>query len=332
MRPPRTRGPSAVGPRAVSPGALLAARPRALLTCALLTCALLSSCSTAPPKTDAVTAVKKQAADASTVGDGYFRQGRYDLAIQFFDQALSYSTSIDDVQGIIQASNAIGNVYLATGSLDDAQRIFTQARDQARTADPKLLFLSTNNLGELLLHKGQAQQALACFEEALALPESAHTTAQSGILLHNIGTAHRNLDDAAGALGYYARSLKIALDNKLHAQAASDYYMIASVYSKRGDYEQAIKNVQLALASDKLVENSPGIAQDLLALGLIEKKRQGFQAAYQYFQRSYLVSFTLDMKPEMRKALSEMADCADALGNTTDAQSARSTLSDLGSP
>ncbi len=299
-------------------------------TLAVCACVAMVSCSTAPARTDAATAVKKQAADASVVGDGYFRQGRYDLAIQFFDQALSYSTSVDDQAGIILASNAIGKVYMAAGSLDDAERILTEARDRAQATDPKLLFLSYTNLGELYLRKGRPQDALQVFEQARALPDSARTAAQNAIVLHDMGTARKNLDDLPGALGLFNQSLKINLDLKLGAEAASDYYMIASVYSKQGDYDNAARNAQLALEADKRVENAPAIAQDLYALGLIERKRQGFSAAYDWFLRSYQVSLALSMRPEMRKALTEMATCADALGNTEDAQSARKLLADLG--
>ncbi len=305
---------------------------RALAAAAVLAAALLAaSCSTAPAKTDTVTAVKKQAADASGVGDGYFLQGRYDLAMQFFEQALSYSTSVDDAEGIIQSTNSIGKVYMAVGSLDGAQRMFTQARDRALSGDPRLLFLSYTNHGELLLRKGQPQDALRIFEQAQAMPQAARTPEQGAILLHDIGTAHKNMEDLSGALEFYNQSLKINLDHKLHAEAASDYYMIASVYSKQGDYESAIRNAQLALASDKLVENSPGIAQDLYALGLIEQKRQRFSAAYDWFLRSYQVSLSLAMRPQMRKALTQAAVCADALGNAQDAASARKLLADLGS-
>ncbi|HET6487049.1 MAG TPA: tetratricopeptide repeat protein [Spirochaetia bacterium] len=301
-------------------------------TCAVCACMALASCSTAPARTDTVTAVKKQAADASAVGDGYFHQGRYDLAIQFFDQALSYSTSVDDQAGIVLASIAIGKVYMTAGSLDDAERILAEARDRARAADPRLLFLSSINLGELYLRKARPQDALAVFEQAKTMPDSARTSAQNAILLHDMGTARKSLDDLPGALGLFTQSLKINLDLKLGAEAASDYYMIASVYSKQGDYDNAARNAQLALEADKKVENAPAIAQDLYALGLIDRKRQGFSAAYDWFLRSYQVSLALSMRAEMRKALTEMASCADALGNGEDAESARKLLADLGNP
>jgi tetratricopeptide (TPR) repeat protein len=195
---------------------------------------------------------------------------------------------------------------------------------------PSLLFVSTNNLGELYLARGDNEKALATFMEALAMPATAKSPSQSAVLLHNLGTTQRNLGDAAKALEYYHESLEIDLANKLTAAAAADYYMIASVYSRQGSYDEAMTNAQLALSLDKQVENSPGIAEDLYALGLISNKRKDGEAAYDYFQRSYLVYTTLGFKGGQRKALTGLIDAAITLGRSTEAEAYRKILTDLG--
>jgi tetratricopeptide (TPR) repeat protein len=291
--------------------------------------ALAVSCSTAPKKSDSVTAMKTQASQDGAYGESYFRQGRYDLALQFFLQSLSEYTSVDDAEGIIQSYNSIGKTYMATGSLDSAQEIFLKARDRARGTSGPLLFVTTNNLGELYLARGDGESALGTFEEALAMPAAARTSVQTGILYHNLGTAQKFLGNPEKALDYYGQSLKINLENKHTEEAASDYYMIASVHSKQGALEEAAKNAELALTLDKQIESSPGIAKDLYALGLIANKRKDAAAAYDYFQRSYLVFTTLGMRSDMKKALTELVAAADALGRITDAAGFRATLADL---
>lgn len=290
------------------------------------------SCSTAPKKSDSVITMKTQAAQDATYGESYYRQGRYELALQFLTLSLSEYTSVDDAEGIIATYNSIGKTYMATGSLDMAEDILLKARERAREASQPLLFDSSINLGELYLAKADAQQALSIFEEALAMPEKARTQAQTAVLYHDMGTAQKNLGDATKALAYYAQSLEINLAQKLAAEAASDYYMIASVHSLAGRFDDAAKNAGLALAFDKQIENSPGIAKDLFALGLIAAKRGDTAAAYDYFQRSYLVYTTLGFKSEMKKALTQLIAAADTLGRSAEAETYRTTLADLGSP
>ena len=317
--------------------------PAAPLLLAAL-CLLAVSCSSAPKKTETVTESKNRAAEATDIGNAYFRQGRYDLALRFFTQALDTNTSVDNEEGIVQSSNSIGKVYMAVGSFDAAEEIFTRALARSAGGSVELFFVSSNNLGELYLQKGEPAKALATFEQVLAPPLGAPSGAPPGapkgglsdvqraVLYHNMGTAHKNLGDLARAREDLEKSLAINLAHKLAEETAADYYMLASVDSKQGDLESAMKNAQLALATDKKIENSVGIAMDLYALGVISSKRKDTAAAYDYFQRSYLVSTTLSMKSDMRKALVELISAADALGRKAEAENYRQALAELDSP
>jgi len=306
-------------------------RPLTALTmCALAAAFMLLSCSSSPKKTDTVLTVKIQADQDAASGEGYYRQGRYELALQFFSQALSQFTSVDDGAGIVRSYNAVGKCYVALGSLDLAEGILLRARERARGEDPSLLFDSSINLGELYLVKGQPQEAQAALQEAVQSTVGNRDPARAALLNHDLGTAEKNLGNSANALEYFGRSLTTNLSNKLFAEAASDYYMIASVYSRDGKYAEALKNASLALAYDKQVESSPGIAKDLYALGIIAAKKGDQGASFDYFQRSYLVSTSLGFKDDMRKALAGLVGAADALGRTADAETYRKALADLG--
>jgi tetratricopeptide (TPR) repeat protein len=105
--------------------------------------------------------------------------------------------------------------------------------------------------------------------------------------------------------------------------------MMAAVHSKKGDFAEAGRNALLALEADKKIENSPGIAQDLYALGLIANRRGDPAAAYDYFQRSYLVFTALEIKPQMKKSLAELIAAADALGRKPEAESYRKQMAEL---
>jgi tetratricopeptide (TPR) repeat protein len=231
----------------------------ARVACCVFAAALVISCSTQPKKPDTVSTVKNQAAQDAATGEGYVRQGRYDLALQFFTLSLGEYTSIDDTEGVIQVYNALGKTYISMGSLEMAQDILVKARELARGAKPSFLFVTTLNLGELYLSKGDAGTARTTFEEALAMPADSRTSSQTAILYHDMGTAAKNLGEPEKALEYYGKALEINLAGKLKEQAASDYYMIASVHSQAGRYDDAVKNATLALTLDKQIENSPAI-------------------------------------------------------------------------
>jgi tetratricopeptide (TPR) repeat protein len=229
--------------------------------------------------------------------------------------------------------------------------MFTRAGEGAGALSRPLFIDSSISLGELLLKRNEHQKALEIFQDTLAAsgageasspapmpaggsapPPGPLTPEQRGVLYHDLGVAYKAGGEYSKALEALNRSLQLNLGAKLSWQAAGDYYMIASVYSKQENYPAAARSAQSALDLDKKIENSPGIAQDLRALGLIARKRGDGPAAYEYFQRSYLVFSTLDMKGEMRKTLGDLAETADSLGLTADAQRYRSMLAQTGSP
>jgi tetratricopeptide (TPR) repeat protein len=213
-----------------------------------------------------------------------------------------------------------------------AEDILLKARERARAAGPGLFFMASSSLGELYLAKGEPQKGLEVFEEALAMPAGTRTPAQTALLYHNLGTAQKALAHFDKALEYFGGSLAINTANTLIESAAADHYMIASVYSLQGRYEEAVRSAETALTLDKKIESSPGIAQDLFALGLIATRRRDMTAAYDYFRRSYLVYVTLGSKPGMKKALAELITATDGLGRSAEADGYRQALADLGMP
>ena len=102
--------------------------------------------------------------------------------------------------------------------------------------------------------------------------------------------------------------------------------MIASLYSKKGDYAGALSQANEALKYDKQVENSLGIAKDLQALGIISMKNGRNEKAYDYFIKSYMVFQTLSLSRQSGKAVQYVIDTALLLGKNDEAQRYRKLL------
>jgi tetratricopeptide (TPR) repeat protein len=304
----------------------------ACLAALLATLLAAGSCSSTPRRPDTVVVTRNRAAEATASGNSYFRQGRYDLALRFFTQALELNTSVDNLEGIVQSANSIGKVSMALGDLDGAEQLFTRAREQAGSSR-ELAALCEGNLGELAMRRGDYDKALAIFDGILAgaagktggLPDELYA-----LILHNRGTAHKNLGDGARAREDLSRSLALNLAAKRVEEAAADYYALASLDTREGLFESAKQNALQALNLDKQVENSLGIAKDLYALGVVSSRLGDTASAYDYFRRSYQVSTTLSLRADMQRALGELAASAEALGRAEEAAQYRKTLAELG--
>jgi tetratricopeptide (TPR) repeat protein len=299
----------------------------------LLAAALaLAACSSAPKQTDTATDVKNRAAEAALSGNTYYRQGRYELALQFFTQALNENLSVDNEAGVVQSYNSIGRVYLAVGMNDEAESAFVKASAIAVRLGGEPQLVTSNNLGELYLRRGDARDAVEIFERVLGGSLKDVQQDQVGLLYHNLGSAYKATGDYDKAMEWLRKALALDLDQKLYEEAAADYYMIASVHSKQGDYASAAENARLALDNDKRTENALGVIKDLLALGLIASRAGDPAAAYGYFERSRLAATALGSTADIRSALEGLISSGEALGKTAEVAAYRKALADLGSP
>jgi tetratricopeptide (TPR) repeat protein len=292
----------------------------------------LAACSSAPKQSGEATDVKNRAAEAALSGNTYYRQGRYDLALQYFTQALNENLSVDNETGVVQSYNSIGRVYLAVGMNDQAEAAFVKADAIAVRLGGEPLFVTSNNLGELALRSGDARGAVEIFERAIGGPLAGIPPQQLGLLYHNLGSAYKATGDLARAMEWLEKALAVDLAEKLLEEAAADYYMIASVRSKQGDYAAAANNAELALDYDKRTENSLGVIKDLAALGLIAMKAGDPSSAYAWFERSRLAATALGSTADIRSALEGLIASGEALGKTAEVAAHRKALTDLGSP
>ena len=298
------------------------------LTCTSLF--LLQDCSTTPNKGGAVDETKELAEEYTRAGDENFRQGRYEDASTYHNLALEAYVRVDHEPGMVGSYNDIGKVNLRLNRLAEAESYFRDAYALSDAIDdPFLLAQSAGFLGELYLVRGEYLMARLKLEEAIGLLGSRNKTPEAAVLLHNIGAVYKAIGELDTSLEHFdmARAINFRLGE--HAELAANYYMIASVHSKMGRYEEAMRQAQLALEADKLVENSMGIAQDFLAMALISERSDDQLQAHDYFQRSLRVYQSLDLSAEVLKLLAHLEKSALALDRDDEARLHRAAIDEL---
>lgn len=227
----------------------------------------LGACSTAPRGYDVFDARNAAAGDMK-IGDGLMDRGDWGGAVEAYTRALRADSAIDYLEGIARSHASLGKAYLAAGEVDAAEKEFQDALDYGRlAASGPALSLALGGLGEVAWARGDKAGAAARFAEALA--QAGKDEGALALALHQGARAK-----AGSGLGAEAKAkadlLKAAgLNEKAGrlAQAASNRYLLASILVAEGDLEGSLAQALLALAADKRVENGPGIAQDLGALG-----------------------------------------------------------------
>lgn len=292
---------------------------RRMLIAALSVVAVASGCSSAPDAPDYEVATKNRASQLAEYGNARFAAGDYEMARRFFEQALTENISVDNLPGIAKSHNSLARVYGTTGNLPEATERAELALEFARIADDQEQEMQAHiNLGELALRTDNTARAQAAFEEARRIAER-RGSSPDPILLHNLGSAYAQTDELEQAREYFNQARSINEEAANWQELASNYYMLASLASRDGDYETAQALAESALESDKKAEYAPGIAADLFALGKIRERRSDDEDAYQYYLRALRVYLTVNDARASAEVLAELEATATRLDRRDEA-------------
>jgi len=273
----------------------------------------LAACSSAPKRSLSVVTVKNDAAEFSKLADGFLAAGQHASALQFYGEALDANLSVDNVEGVIASRGSLGRVYLALDRLEDAEREFGDALEDARAhGEPSLVARCLSNLGELRYASGDAEAAEALFAEAE--PLAAGDDAVAAVIAHNRGVVAMSRADYAAAEAFIQRSASANEKGKRWIELGSNRYALASIANARGDVPGALAWAGEALEADKAAEHSPGIGADLEALARLRAKAGDDAAAFDLYRRAFGVWLSLDRAADAERCLTALRDLAASLG------------------
>lgn len=233
----------------------------------------LAACSSVPKGPVETFTIRKMTENQLEMANKELDRGNYEKALEQLGEARRMAVSIDDPSQLIRTSLAYSNIYFYLGQYDEAVQYWKEALAEAELSGETELAALTRIYqirAQLLNKEIPASDVPALIEKEL----SSITKDRLGIALGwtVTGLAEKELahwDEAEAAL---RKALKIHEQDRYLEQAAYDYYLIASVYSVSGRYDDAVESLHLAIAFDRRSENSYGLAMDWFALGEVYKK------------------------------------------------------------
>ena len=191
----------------------------------------------AEPPNESV-AVSLGTKDPWELANGYYRIGKFEMALVLLKQMLEKDPLNPRVL------NNIGVNYLALGKNNEAISAFRSATLATPGYDA-----AHNNLGTALMNVGQYSEAEREFTRALSL------NSRSTEALINLGRLAKSTGNPEKAKNYYLKALQI---NGSNAEA---HYNIAQIYEEQGENGQAVEHYRtfLNLASQQYASIVPGV-------------------------------------------------------------------------
>ena len=250
---------------------------------------IMAACSTAPKETGDVYRLRKQAEAQIEIGNRETDRGGYNAALTMLDEAMRLAVITDDPGLRIRAGLSRGNVLFAMGRSGEAAECWNHALSEAERAKMSELAAVCRIYiarGTLLSPDGKvhAQSVRDEVERNMAFIKSDRLyTAFAWIIA---GLAEKELNRYAQAEAAIRRSLEIHEKEHHLELAAYDWFLIASFRSLAADYPGARQALEMAMAFDRRVENSWGLASDWRALGDVCRKAGDHDASRAAYLRA----------------------------------------------
>ncbi len=181
----------------------------------------------------------------------------------------------------------LANTLKEMGNLDGAERTLVSVREECRKAgNPQPEVRALYGLGSVALMRHQFEQALAHFQEALAIAPQAGDTATEAAALDSAGAMYSALQKPQRAVEYHERASELHERLKDWANQAIDLQNLASAYLELREPKNAESVLHRALKANELagiIEPDWHIrfieAQVMAERGQWKKAKAGFRKA-----------------------------------------------------
>jgi DNA-binding SARP family transcriptional activator len=204
--------------------------------------------------------------------------------------------------------NNLGMAYSQQKRMDDAIGCFEQALAIRReTGDLRGEAVSTINLADAFLRLERSTEALGQLERALSLQREAGYRYGEGAVLTGLGEAHLDLGHADEALGYIEQGRQIFVEINSPHGEDIALHTLARAYLELGRTKDAIASLQAALAIRRAVGGRHSQAQTLVSLGHAHRRGGNLDQARGSCLSAYAIFEELGDEEQMAVVSAELA-------------------------
>ncbi|MCB0776545.1 MAG: tetratricopeptide repeat protein [Chitinophagaceae bacterium] len=252
------------------------------------------------------------------IGIGYYLQGTYIDAVKTWQEAQKVYAMIGDKAGIANMLSNQGAVYFNRG--DDAKSLelhLESLRISEEINDTLRILTSLNNIGAVYLNKPATyQKALDYFLQSYKLSHAIKDQYLIGTSTANLGEIYYKMGDDSTALIYLYES------SDAYAGTEDQPYplnYIGRVYTRKGDFDNAIKTHKEAYEIAKnlntsldMTQSLVGLAQAYYAQGDIESAIRSYKLAVETGEPLNALTELKDAYEGLSKSYSQKSDFTNA--------------------
>lgn len=184
-------------------------------------------------------------------------EGDLNQAIAYWREAIERYEDVRDLEGLGIVYDYLGSTYLALNDFERAEDALRRRLGVARSRrNYQAQIYALNNLGTILLGRGNAGGAATLFQEALELARRVGNRQGEGLSLNNLGLASSALQNYRQAIEFYEAAVSIRRRIRDSRSQANTLNNLADAYLRAGNYQNALSNYNRALTIAQAYDDS----------------------------------------------------------------------------
>lgn len=232
------------------------------------------------------------------IGIAHYMQSNNFEAIQNWDSSLNLYIKLRDKAGQAAILSNKGSIYFNKGVDTKAIEYYLQSLKLSEEINDSLRLATVLiNIGTVYLNKkANYAKSLKYYLQALPICESIRDKDALGTIYVDLGEIYFETGDNNKALYYLKKSL-IAFDGSENIPYA--YLNIGKVYTKIGDFDNAIKNESIALQISTKINAKLDIARSFLGLAKTYNQKGESEIAIGYFLKGINIATEIKANAEL---------------------------------
>ena len=225
----------------------------------------------------------------------------------------AYKRATELAPGNMQARSMLGSLYLRTGRLDEAERVFQNMLYDAD--DDQAMASALANLGVLALARDDLEQAEIHIRDSLEINEKTGNVVAQAQDLNDLGDIYRMNGDFAKAEQYMRRALKMAEDAKHLEGEANVHLRLGALEHDRRRLPQAVAEYTRSREISETIGDKEAVAAALNSLAAVELDRGRIDLAKTLLDQSLKLAQDIAARESEAFSLGLLGEIAEKRGD-----------------
>ncbi|HOI32760.1 MAG: tetratricopeptide repeat protein [Bacteroidales bacterium] len=222
-----------------------------------------------------------------SMGISAFQSDDYELAFEYYEQALEAYEKADDKASKGAVLNNIGLVYKKMGDSDKALDYYQQAYAiQFEMNDTQAYASTSNNMASLYYQRGELDKAFDMYYQLQLLFLDMQDSLHYAQVTHNMANVYWQWDQNEKALQLLDEAGSIYLAFNATLDLSRVYYTQGLIYAYDfGDYVSALEKFNLTLDLREKLGNPLGTANVMINVANIWMEQERYEDAFNFYKR-----------------------------------------------